>query len=31
MCESHRFWSHRVTKGQRGSQGAFIVCKGGSL
>ena len=31
MCESHRFWSHRVTKGQRGSQGAFILCKGGSL
>ena len=31
MCESHRFWSHRVTKGKRGSQGAFIVCKGGSL
>ena len=26
-CESHRFWSHRVTKGQRGSQGAIIVCK----
>jgi YfiH family protein len=31
MCESHRFWSHRVTKGDRGSQGAFILCKGGSL
>jgi YfiH family protein len=26
-CEHHRFWSHRVTKGQRGSQGAVIVCK----
>ena len=26
-CESHRFWSHRVTKGERGSQGAIIVCK----
>lgn len=26
-CEPHRFWSHRVTKGQRGSQGAVIVCK----
>ena len=28
-CESHRFWSHRVTKGLRGSQGAIIVCKEG--
>lgn len=27
VCESHRFWSHRVTKGQRGSQGAVILCK----
>lgn len=27
VCESHRFWSHRVTKGQRGSQGAVIVRK----
>lgn len=26
-CESDRFWSHRVTKGQRGSQGAVIVCR----
>lgn len=26
-CEHHRFWSHRVTKGERGSQGAIIVCK----
>ncbi len=26
-CQSHRFWSHRATKGQRGSQGAIIVCK----
>ena len=26
-CESDRFWSHRVTKGDRGSQGAIIVCK----
>ncbi len=26
-CESDRFWSHRVTKGARGSQGAIIVCK----
>ena len=31
MCSCHRFWSHRVTKGNRGSQGAIIVCKGGSL
>jgi YfiH family protein len=26
-CQHQRFWSHRVTKGQRGSQGAIIVCK----
>ena len=25
VCESHRFWSHRVTKGKRGSQIAIIV------
>lgn len=31
MCQPHRFWSHRVTKGKRGSQGAVIVCKGGAL
>ena len=30
VCESHRFWSHRVTRGERGSQGAIIVCKEGS-
>ncbi|MBQ3181112.1 MAG: peptidoglycan editing factor PgeF [Firmicutes bacterium] len=30
-CESHRFWSHRITGKNRGSQGAIIVCKGGSL
>ena len=29
-CQCDRFWSHRVTKGQRGSQGAVIVCKGGT-
>ena len=29
MCDPHRFWSHRVTRGQRGSQGAVIVCKEG--
>ncbi len=28
-CEHNRFWSHRVTRGDRGSQGAIIVCKGG--
>ena len=28
VCQSNRFWSHRVTRGQRGSQGAIIVCKG---
>ena len=27
VCQSHRFWSHRVTKGIRGAQGAVIVCK----
>ena len=27
MCSPDRFWSHRVTKGIRGSQGAIIVCK----
>jgi len=29
MCQSNRFWSHRVTKENRGSQGAIIVCKEG--
>ena len=29
MCQPDRFWSHRVTKGDRGSQGAIIVCKEG--
>lgn len=29
VCQSHRFWSHRVTRGERGSQGAIIVCKEG--
>ena len=29
-CESDRFWSHRVTKGDRGSQGAVITCKEGT-
>lgn len=27
MCEHDRFWSHRYTRGLRGSQGAVIVCK----
>ena len=27
MCRPDRFWSHRYTRGQRGSQGAIIVCK----
>ncbi len=27
MCQHHRFWSHRYTRGDRGSQGAIIVCK----
>lgn len=27
MCRPDRFWSHRHTRGQRGSQGAIIVCK----
>ncbi len=29
MCRPDRFWSHRVTRGDRGSQGAIIVCKEG--
>ena len=27
-CRPDRFWSHRVTQGQRGSQGAIILCRG---
>ena len=27
MCQPHRFWSHRVTQGQRGAQGAIILRK----
>jgi len=30
VCEHERFWSHRVTAGARGSQGAIIVCKEGT-
>ena len=26
-CQPNRFWSHRVTRGLRGSQGAIILCK----
>ncbi len=26
-CAPHRFWSHRATKGVRGSQGAIIISK----
>ena len=26
-CRHDLFWSHRVTRGQRGSQGAIILCK----
>ena len=28
-CQNRRFWSHRVTGGLRGSQGAIILCEGG--
>jgi copper oxidase (laccase) domain-containing protein len=27
MCSPDTFWSHRVTKGDRGSQGAIIQCR----
>ena len=27
VCQCDRFWSHRVTKGIRGAQGAVIICK----
>ena len=27
-CQSHKYWSHRVTKGKRGSQAAVIMMKG---
>ena len=30
MCQPDRFWSHRVTRGLRGAQGAVILCKEGS-
>ena len=28
VCRCDRYWSHRVTRGLRGSQGAIIICKG---
>ncbi len=27
MCRPDRYWSHRVTAGRRGSQGAVILCR----
>ncbi len=30
VCQSDRYWSHRVTQGRRGTQGAVIVRKGGN-
>ena len=27
FCQCDRFWSHRATKGERGSQGAVISCR----
>ena len=29
VCQHDLFWSHRFTRGQRGAQGAVIVCKEG--
>lgn len=31
MCQPEKYWSHRVTQGKRGSQGALICCEGGVL
>ena len=31
VCQNRRFWSHRITGGLRGSQGAVIVCERGKL
>ncbi len=28
-CQHHRFWSHRITGGLRGAQGAIILCEEG--
>ena len=30
MCSPENYWSHRYTGGQRGAQGAIIVCKEGT-
>ena len=30
-CQPDRFWSHRITGGNRGSQGALITCLGDTL
>lgn len=30
FCQPDLFWSHRFTKGARGSQGAVICCRGGN-
>ena len=30
-CQHKRFWSHRVTRGERGSQGAIIICGEGEV
>lgn len=30
-CQHDRFWSHRITGGLRGSQGAVILCEGGRV
>lgn len=27
VCQSRRFWSHRVTRGDRGAQSGLILCK----
>lgn len=27
FCQSHRFWSHRATRGKWGAQGGIIVCR----
>ena len=31
VCQCDRYWSHRVTRGLRGSQGAIVVCKEAQL
>lgn len=30
-CQNERFWSHRITGGLRGSQGAVIICERGRI